>query len=326
MGEGAATGSTGSTRVPTVGELAVRMAAARACGTARGELRYRVVEPDAAPGSADGETRSVRFWFAAPRGWRLEDDDGVRRLQGPEHSYHRDQQGRLQRRGPDVQYGHGVGDPARYFDAADLLTGAGATHGFVPHGVPRAVELHGRSAWEVRLEPPPDAQRTRSALTLVVDDDTGVLLRYAVAGHGVLGEITDLETGVAIDPTTFVWDGPYATDLEEELARREATHRWLDAQRFPVPRWWPTGPASHARDGDARTGAFFVVLEVEGHPGLARWPQGGVPPARLEEHTGHVHRWSDARWEWALVVQAPLSDEDLARVVDSIPPDEEHRA
>lgn len=326
MGEGAATGSTGATRVPTVAQLAARMADAHSCGTARGELRYRVVEKDAAGRADDGEARSVRFWFAAPRWWRLEDDDGVRRLQGPAHSYYRDQHGRLQRRGPDVQYGHGLSDPARYFDAADLLTGAGATHGLVPRGEPRPVEVDGRSGWEVLLEPAPDAAGAREVLTLVVDDDTGVLLRYAVAGHGVLGEITRLETGGAIDPTTFVWDGPYATDLEEELARREATHRWLDSRQFPVPRWWPTGPASHARDGDARTGAFFVVLEVEGHPGLARWPRGGVPPARLEEQTGHVHRWSDARWEWALVVQAPLSDEDLARVVDSIPPDEEHRA
>jgi hypothetical protein len=244
----------------------------------------------------------------------------VRRIQGPEHSYHRDEQGRLQRRGPDVQYWHGLDDPARYFDAADLVTGAGATHGFVPQGEPQPVEVDGRPAWEVRLDPPA-GEPPRPAVTLAVDDATGVALRYAVAGYGVLGEIVELETGLAIDPATFAWDGAYATDLEDERIRREERHRWLEAQRFPVPRWWPTGPASHARGGDPVTGAFDLVLEVDGYPELARWPRGGATPDRLAETDRHLHRWSDDRWEWALAVPSPLSDEDLARVVDSIPRD-----
>ena len=317
MDEGA---HAGPTPVPTWAQLAARMAAARRRGPARGELRHRAAEPRPDAPADDGAVRSVRFWFAAPRCWRVEDDDGVRRIEGPEHSYHRDGQGRLQRRPPDVLFGYGLDDPARYFDAADLVTGAGATHGFVPAGEPQPVEVDVRTAWEVRLDPPP-GEPGEPALTLAVDDATGILLRYAVAGHGVLGEIVGLEAGLAIDPATFTWDGPFATDLEDEQIRWEERHRWLEAQRFPVPRWWPTGPASHARDGDPATGAFDLVLEVEGHPELVRWPRGGTAPERLEGTGHHVHRWSDDRWEWALAVTSPLSEADLARVVGSIPPD-----
>lgn len=104
-----------------------------------------------------------------------------------------------------------------------------------------------------------------------------------------------------------------------------ARHAALLGRRFPVPRWWPTGPRAHPNDGDAETGMFSVHLDVDGYPSLARWPLGGTPPRDVAEDSTarHAHRWSDERWEWALVVDEALTEEDLARVVDSIPADED---
>ncbi|MCI2420901.1 hypothetical protein MOQ72_25995 [Saccharopolyspora sp. K220] len=33
----------------------------------------------------------------------------------------------------------------------------------------------------------------------------------------------------------------------------------------------------------------------------------------------HVHRWSDEHWEWALAVDHPLADDELTRLIESIP-------
>lgn len=63
-----------------------------------------------------------------------------------------------------------------------------------------------------------------------------------------------------------------------------------------------------------------MLLEVPGHPELSRWPAGTPVPARWgDRHQGrHVHRWRDERWEWALAVDEPLTEDDLNRVVPSI--------
>ena len=60
---------------------------------------------------------------------------------------------------------------------------------------------------------------------------------------------------------------------------------------------------------------------VPGEPMLARWPIGGTPPRYWEMRTEgrRVHEWSNGTWQWALAVTAPLSDDDLARVIASIP-------
>lgn len=318
MDEGA-TSTASAGEAPSWAQLVGRMAAAQGCRTARGEMRYR--DPDQHGRRATREG-AVRFWYAVPNRWRLEDDAGVRLIQGSEHSYHRDGDGRLQRRSSEVLYGYDLTHPARLFDATDVVTGAGGFHGFVPVGAPAPVEAIGRVAWEVRLQPPPHKSH---AVTLVVDDATGVVLRIAAEDVGALAEMTALEPGVDVDPALFEWDGPFATDVEDELTRMRVRHAELESRRFPVPRWWPTGPRVHPHDGDAETGMFVVHLDVDGRPLLARWPREGTPPQGVAEDSAarHAHRWSDDRWEWALVVDEPLSETHLARVVDSIPTDED---
>lgn len=319
MDEGATSTASTVPGTPAWAQLVGRMAAAHACRTARGEMRFR--DPDV-HGRRAAREGVVRFWYAAPDRWRLEDDDGVRLVQGTEHSYHRDGEGRLQRRSAGTLYGYDISHPARLFDAVDIVSGVGGFQGFVPDGTPERVEVLGRTAWAVRLQPPPHKTH---AMTLVVDDATGVVLRLAAEEVGVLAELTSFEPGSDVDPALFVWDGPFATDHEDELTRLRAWRTELEARRFPVPRWWPTGPRVHPSDGDTETGMFAVHLEVDGHPHLARWPVGGPPPQGLAEDAAarHAHRWSDDRWEWALVVDEPLTDADLARVMDSIPADEE---
>ena len=86
-------------------------------------------------------------------------------------------------------------------------------------------------------------------------------------------------------------------------------------------RRWPLGLGHHGGDGDPDTGAYRVMLEVPGFPELCRWPAGTAMPAQWKrrQEQRHMHRWSDENWEWALKVEQPLEDEDLAQVIESIP-------
>jgi hypothetical protein len=60
------------------------------------------------------------------------------------------------------------------------------------------------------------------------------------------------------------------------------------------------------------------VLELPGWPVLDRRPHDATPYVAQQPHR-HVHRWADERWQWALDVDEPLPDEELWRVVASIP-------
>jgi hypothetical protein len=98
-------------------------------------------------------------------------------------------------------------------------------------------------------------------------------------------------------------------------------HEWLEEQDLPVPRWWPAGVGYSTRQGDPQTGAFSVDLEVPGYPLLARWPVGSEPPRYWTQTTDgrHMHEWSDGTWQWSMAVDEPLDDEELTRVMESIP-------
>jgi hypothetical protein len=62
------------------------------------------------------------------------------------------------------------------------------------------------------------------------------------------------------------------------------------------------------------------MLDVPGYPELCRWPAGTPRPESWVQRYPHVHRWRDERWEWTLAMEQPLADEDLAKVIESIPP------
>lgn len=133
--------------------------------------------------------------------------------------------------------------------------------------------------------------------------------------------MVDFQPDVELPDDVFVCNAPVSTAWHDEQRRERAGDSWLRSQSLPVPRWWPRGVGHMVGWGDPETGSFAVDLEVEGHPMLARWPRETSPPrrwvVRVEEM--HVHRWSDDEWEWGLAVTEPLSDEELAKVIGSMP-------
>ena len=284
--------------------------------SARGTVRWREPDDDdldvvAGEGEAD-------FWFAAPDRWRVEDAQGPVLVQDTRWTYRRDRQGRLQRepREPgswpgDPLDGLGSGaDRAEQFDR-------GSNDFSQPLGPAEPSTAAGRPAWAVVLAPPAHKPHP---LSIVLDRETGTLLRMSLLDGRYVREMTRFEPGAPVDPERFTWSGPYDTGWHDERTGWERARTWAAREAVPVPRWWPAGLGHEAQDGDPDTGTFLLHLQVEGEPALARWPRGGTPPHlwRLHSERRHAHRWADEAWEWGLAVDVPLSDADLERVVASM--------
>ncbi|MFI5585948.1 hypothetical protein ACIA5G_13000 [Amycolatopsis sp. NPDC051758] len=298
--------------VPTWPEVFGRLQAA-GFRTVTGVIRYRV------PGDGEGE---LRFWHEVPGRWRVEDEHGVRHVtDGRRELVRRD--GRLE----DLShtgFHHGLPHPQSLFG---LRLGGRVEFDWLrdfpaPERPGEPAEVGGRQAWEFAL-PAVEHKRARKPypLRVAVDQATGAVLRLAVPEGDYFVELTEFTVDGELPPDVFTWAGPVSTRLADERAEAERVGRWLAGAELPMPRWWPRGLPHHGGDGDPATGAYRVLLEVPGFPELSRWPAGAPMPGGWDgRHEGrHVHRWSDRRWEWALAVDEPLSEPDLARVVESIP-------
>ncbi len=281
--------------------------------TATGRLRYRL---------SDEEPGEVRFWHGVPDRWRVEDERGVRHVTAGQRQLVRGGDGLEDMTGTGISFGQ---HHPRY------LFGVRRGHDVEfdwlrdfpdPHGPAEPVEVAGRRAWEFAM-PAVAHKRARKPypLRVTVDDATGTVLRLAIPEAGFLVELTELAVDVELPAEVFDWEGPVSTRHLEERAERERARRWLDETPPPVPRWWPRGLGYHGGDGDPATGAYRVLLETPDFPELSRWPAGTPMPSDWDHRHGrrHVHRWHDVRWEWALAVDEPLTEEELARVVASIP-------
>jgi hypothetical protein len=306
-----------SQEAPTWAQTLGRMAAF-GVRTATGAIRYR--DSRHVDDDGQGEEGGCRFWFAAPDSWRVEDQDGVRHVQDLDWTYLRDHDGRMQRMQTPTMAWSTFGHPATLIgsphDRVERFTRADDFS--VPMGPPVSVEVAGRPCWEFTLAPP---ARKPHPLRIAVDDATGTVLRLEVTELDGYVTVTEFHPDVQLDPALFTWDGEVATDHEDELAAMQQINEWLEQQALPVPRWWPAGMGYSTRQGDPQTGAFSVDLEVPGFRSLARWPVGGEPPRYWSQNTDgrHVHEWSDGTWQWSLVVDEPLTNEELTRVVESIP-------
>ncbi|HSF26958.1 MAG TPA: hypothetical protein VLC50_05510 [Actinomycetes bacterium] len=292
--------------------------------TATGALRFRDpgIPADAdAPERAEPREGTCRFWYAAPDRWRVEDERGVWHVQDDHWINLRDDQGRMQRLPREgTIWGFALGHPQYLFGSSnDRLERFTRDNDFsLPMGPATAVTVAGRSAWEFVLAPPPHKPHP---LRVAFDDATGVVVRMAVPELSFLIEITELAVNLELDAQTFTWTGPVATDQYDDIVGQARAREWLEQQRVPVPRWWPDGLGYSPASGDPETGALSVELSAPGEPMLARWPIGGAQPPYWDLRTEgrHVHTWSDGTWQWALAVTAPLTDDDLARVIASIP-------
>jgi hypothetical protein len=285
--------------------------------TATGVLRYRLPNRESV---REGE---VRFWHQPVDRWRVEDERGVWHLaDGHRQLVRRDDQledfsratVNFGRRHPTALFGSWRDGVVRLDWLKDFPA---------PDGPGDPVEVAGRRAWEFAF---PAVERKRAnkphPLRVTLDGATGTVLRLAVPEAGYVVELVRFEPDVDLPEDVFRWDGPVSTRHADEVAESRRVHRWLDDTDLPTPRWWPRGFDYHGGDGDPETGAYRITLAVAGFPDLCRWPAGTAMPEtwreRLERR--HVHRWSDDRWEWALGMAEPLTETELARVVESFPP------
>ena len=71
-----------------------------------------------------------------------------------------------------------------------------------PSGPAREVRFLGRSAWEIELAPPP---RKPHPMQLIVDQQTGLVLREGNAAFGTFTEWTSLDLTAELPDDLFVW-------------------------------------------------------------------------------------------------------------------------
>jgi hypothetical protein len=176
-----------------------------------------------------------------------------------------------------------------------------------------AVEYLGRPAWAFELAPP---RRKPYPVQMVVDSQTGIVLREGNRDFGSVTEWTSLEFDADLPDELFVWDGPTRdphaeldAEHEADIAERQA---WLDARgiaQLPIA----VEPALLLNTWDDQTGAFFVSLDLQTNGSLVRRPRSNEPWPEVDGmHWKRTHRWSDERWDWCLAGDFVISDEQLA--------------
>ncbi len=272
-------------------------------------VRARVLMVAPAHGTRGDAVESVLdVAFARPDLWRVDRDgelvllrDGIRQLVGSEAgTIH------LHRRDPDWVPGDEIGglgwghrdlfrDPPAFEEA---LSG------------PVAVTVAGREAWEVRLAAP---GKKPYVLNLAVDNDTGLVLRYAAEGTPYVTEVLDLVVNADLPDDRFSWAGDYEDRRRADVEESDAFEPF---DEFPLPRFWPAEPTWRPVRVDASTGAFQARRGL-GDAVLVRRPVDGLEEWEVEGPP-HRHEWVDGEWRWTLLVQDPLSAEDLVRVQASI--------
>ena len=179
-----------------------------------------------------------------------------------------------------------------------------------PTGPVGSATFLGRAAWTVELAPPPHKPYP---MQLVVDAQTGLVLQQRNDGFGSIDEWVEFVVGEHLDPELFTWSGP-ARDEADERAARWAEHErdmadrrdWFVRRVAPLPLRLELGVEVLVNEWDDATGAFRATLGANTNIGmLARRPTSEEP---WDLGWSDVqHRWSDARWDWALT----LHDEQI---------------
>ena len=175
-----------------------------------------------------------------------------------------------------------------------------------------AVELLGREAWSFELAPP---AHKPYPLQMIVDAESGVVLRQANRDFGSEMVWESIEIGVDLPESLFGWDGPTrepvrrdaTAEHEREMAERRA---WLDARGITaVPLAIEPKLLLHEWD-DA--GAFVASVELAARGSLVRRPRSDDPWEVDLSPAAHRYRWSDDRWDWHLAVDVAVDAEQLA--------------
>jgi len=175
-----------------------------------------------------------------------------------------------------------------------------------PTGPVAATTFLGRPAWSVELAPP---EHKPHPLQLVVDAETGIVLQQRNDGFSTADEWVELVVGDSIDPALFTWDGPVrsAAGLQaEHEAEHQSEHqadlqrrrRWFAEHVTSTPLRVELDLAVLVHVYDETSGAFEASLGERHLGSLARRPHSDEPWELHWHEAGH--RWSTARWDWAL--------------------------
>lgn len=300
--------------VPTWAEMMGR-AMAVTFDTAVGTLAWS--DPDEDPPDDRG---AIRFWFAQPDRWRIEDDQGPFLIKGEARAVLRRAAGVMGELSPD----HGIGmphDPRHMIDGRQVVESLSERNDFSrPMGPAVETEIGGRLGWQFVLAPP---AHKPSPLEVVFDDATGAVLEYRSQGGDYWETLTSFEVDVELDHGRFAWDGAVDTEWVDDGQAQRRHAEMIDRHRWPSPTWWPTGMPLDVLDGDVDEGWFIGWLGDTSHRVLARW-RPGASPVRLDRLIGGIsfqHRWERDGWDWVLATDEEITPDDLQRIIDSIPPD-----
>jgi hypothetical protein len=179
-----------------------------------------------------------------------------------------------------------------------------------------ATEVLGRPAWAFELAPP---ARKPYPMQMVVDVETGIVLRVGNRDFGSVDEWIELDLDVDLPAALFEWTGPTRVRSDDAEHERDMTERrkWLETR-----------------------GVTPLLLEVEAEVMLHEWDDSGTMYASLDFHTygtllrrhrsaddwpevdrlhhDSTYRWSDARWDWCLATTPALDETGLARIRDRL--------
>lgn len=174
-----------------------------------------------------------------------------------------------------------------------------------------ATEYLGRPAWAFELAPPPHKPYP---LQMVIDAETGLVLRQANEGFDSVWEWTSLRTGVDLRDELFVWNGPVKEpeDWHEAHERDMAVRRaWLASRGIDAPAL-TVRPELIANQWDDTDGSFYASFDLNLFGAIARRPVSDAPwPVVDNSNYPHAERWVDGAWEFFVSSTVPLPDADL---------------
>lgn len=270
-----------------------------------------------------GEARddSISFAFRRPDSLRIDGPNGPVMIVTSERRLMRDRSGNMQLGNGSGLWG-GPGNPRQMLGGREAVENLSGPDDFsAPAGPGEPVQMAGRPAWRFVLTPPPHKDYP---LAVVIDDATAAVLEFRSIGIDNYTTLTDFVPDAPLAENLFDFDGIIATDLVDQQREREEVSRLGRERSWPTPKYWPRGPDLMLMEADGKSGAFFGRLPVSGNALLGRWEAGSDQPLKFTSYTQHlhVHRWTADGFDWGLAVEDAFTDDELARVIDSISVDE----
>jgi len=177
----------------------------------------------------------------------------------------------------------------------------------VADGEVAADELLGRPCW----------RWTAREQVRWVDEQTGCLLAQRTPA-GTLA-LTSFEPGAPVDAALFDLHDVAGLDVEAAPCGHSRAAQNPPAAGFAVP-WWPYGALSYPVSGDPDKGSVLVRLNTGDGRAPSVWvgvaPLNQRPPVKRGVRS---RRWNGQDCSLSLSWSPSLSDEDVDRVVASIP-------